>query len=482
MSLVVVGVEAPGANCPTGGEIVKTGIDGDGDHTLDDEEVIQTMPEGVQGPVGPEGPQGTQGVAGPEGSQGIQGDQGIQGPPGPEGPQGPQGPPGVAASLAYQNLLVVSLSGGDYTSIQNAIDSIGDASASNPYMIWITPGVYTESVVMAPHIHLKGSGAATTITSDVSAAGAPPGIGTVMMASETTITDLTIQNTTAAGYGACVVVPAGTTNVSMERLNVRAIGTGDSSVAFYIGGPGTSVILKDVYASGANGTTSNAGMANIDGASTVIRGGEFAGYGPGVAYGITNKGAGTNLELRDTKLVTENGSRNLSLVNVTGATTYAYGSTFLASGGDEAVGIKSREQDSYLELHSFNIHAKDAVTYNRGFHNELNSYALVYSGVIEASGGQYAQGLYLNGTTTRTSCWQVEVRSYGASAESTGVYNDGQTSGGFTSSSIWGMNYAVNQVGAGFVYLNLTNVQGTVTSANCTAVVGSGGFHASDCP
>lgn len=50
--------------------------------------------QGLQGPTGPQGPQGEQGLQGPEGptgDTGAQGPPGIQGPPGPEGPEGPQG-------------------------------------------------------------------------------------------------------------------------------------------------------------------------------------------------------------------------------------------------------------------------------------------------------------------------------------------------------------------------------------------------------
>lgn len=54
------------------------------------------------------------------------------------------------------NTRVVAKSGGDYTSIQAAIDSITDATDTNRYTVVVNPGVYTENVTLKNYVNLIG--------------------------------------------------------------------------------------------------------------------------------------------------------------------------------------------------------------------------------------------------------------------------------------------------------------------------------------
>jgi hypothetical protein len=84
----------------------------------------------------------------------------------------------------YQNVVVVAASGGDFTSVQAAIDSISDAAADNPYLVWVAPGVYNETVTMKPYVHLQGAGQeATVITSTASSGDWPPTQATLVLTS-----------------------------------------------------------------------------------------------------------------------------------------------------------------------------------------------------------------------------------------------------------------------------------------------------------
>ena len=61
------------------------------------------------------------------------------------------------------NTIVVAKSGGDFDTIQGAIDSITDNSVNNQYNILVHAGLYTENVVGKNHVYLIGNGATDSI-------------------------------------------------------------------------------------------------------------------------------------------------------------------------------------------------------------------------------------------------------------------------------------------------------------------------------
>lgn len=96
------------------------------------------------------------------------GTAGPQGPQGEAGPAGPQGPAGLTSK--YANIIVVAKSGGDFTDPVQALNSITDASATNPYLVKIMPGRYevnSSSIVLKEYVDVEGSGVNASVISAI---------------------------------------------------------------------------------------------------------------------------------------------------------------------------------------------------------------------------------------------------------------------------------------------------------------------------
>ena len=122
----------------------------------------------------------------------------------------------------YSNVIIVATSGGDYASPVEAMNSITDASESNPYLVKIMPGVYnigSNSVQMKPYVDIEGSGENTTkiignMDSSIS--------GVVVGASNSEIRFLTLKNEGGSGNAIGMYI----SGTSPQITNITAIVTG----------------------------------------------------------------------------------------------------------------------------------------------------------------------------------------------------------------------------------------------------------------
>jgi len=213
------------------------------------------------------------------------------------------------------------MSGADFISIQAAIDSISDATVDNPYEVWVAPGVYEERVILTPYVHLKGAGrGVTVINSDVAASALPPQDATVTMARGTSLSSMSIYNTTSGIYGVAVSIPADSEGVLLAGADAFALGSGSYNLAVAVFGLGTTATLQEVRASAGNGVSVNYALYNGDGASSFVRGGKYVASGPGLPNGIFNTDAGTILEVSgaeieaSTAVTHANGATDASLL------------------------------------------------------------------------------------------------------------------------------------------------------------------------
>jgi len=160
------------------------------------------------------------------------------------------------AGSQYANVVVVAKSGGDFTSIQAALDGIDDASAANPYLVWVAPGVYTETVTMKSYVDIEGAGETTTkITSDV---GSSSSSATVTGANNSELRFLTVEN--YGDYTFCIaILNSGT---SPRLTHVTAVALGGVNTTTIRNDSSAEPLIRDVTATAASTHGSNSAIAN----------------------------------------------------------------------------------------------------------------------------------------------------------------------------------------------------------------------------
>jgi hypothetical protein len=289
----------------------------------------------------------------------------------------------------YQNVVVVAKSGGDYTSVQAAIDSIPDAGADNPYLVWVAPGVYEEQVTMKPYVHLQGAGQeATVITSTASSSGTwwPPTDATLVLANDTSLRDLTVGNNGACDFNTALLATAGMTNTLVADVTARALGGGVSNFAIFLSGIGTGVTLQQVTALAENGNSRNIGLVNHWGAMAVLRGGSFTGRGGTDGWGIYNINNDATLVAEGVTALGENGSdHNAGLYSFNDAAVVLRGGSFTGRGGMQAGGVQN-QLDSTLTAEGVTALAENGSD-NYGMGNYDGTVGTLHGGSFTARGG-----------------------------------------------------------------------------------------------
>ncbi len=264
----------------------------------------------------------------------------------------------------YQNVIVVAKSGGDYTSIQTAINSISDASANNPYLVWIAPGVYTETVTMKPYVHLQGAGQEATIVTSAASSSMPPTQATLVLTRYVSLRDLTVGNSGTGERNVALLTSPGTTQTLVADVTARAQGSGTHYFALFLLRGGASVKLRGGFfiARGgggqcftiytetlseldAEGITVLAENCDLDNhglrtqGSVTLRGGSFTGRGGATTLGIYSDNFST-MEAESVTALGENGSNySIGLLNGPNAVTTLRGGSFIGREGITASGI-----------------------------------------------------------------------------------------------------------------------------------------------
>jgi hypothetical protein len=183
------------------------------------------------------------------------------------------------------NVLYVALSGGDFSSITDALNSITDNSAANRYLIKVGPGDYFGRVIMKQFVDIEGAGEKAT---KIFSPGSPgTDTGTVAGARNAELRSLTVEND--GGYAYAIGIYNG--GLSPSLLHVTVIAGGASVTNYAVFNNVASPNMDDVTANASGSAQYNLGVYN-SGSSPNMTGVVATGSGASIGnYGVYNEHA-----------------------------------------------------------------------------------------------------------------------------------------------------------------------------------------------
>jgi hypothetical protein len=216
-----------------------------------------------------------------------------------------------------KNIITVAKENGNFTHPITAIKSITDASAENPYLLVIGPGVYTmgQTLAMKPYVDIVGSGEnVTKLRGAISAGSSYVSSCMILGADNATLSSLTVENT--GGSTLSVALYNKNASPRLSNLTIKASGGAESSYAVYNDTSSPTMTNVTITASGPgygygvfNIFSSSPTMTNVD--ITALGGtGVHNGYascptmttttikaGTGVSNGVGSKCTMTNVAI-----------------------------------------------------------------------------------------------------------------------------------------------------------------------------------------
>lgn len=219
------------------------------------------------------------------------------------------------------NVVTVAKSGGDFTDPVAAVNSISTASASNPYLIFIGPGVYTlnSGLIMKEYISVMGSGIdVTTIKGSISTK---------------------VDDSTSA-------IVSGADNATLSLLSVENLGGDDFSLGIY--NSSSSFTISQVSTHGSGGTIVNVGVFNDSSSSTMLNVTANA-SGGNSNYGVLNYISSPTMTNITASAI---GGTSIGIFNNTSSSPTMTNVTARASEGTENYGVLNLYTSSPTIRHS----------------------------------------------------------------------------------------------------------------------------------
>lgn len=229
------------------------------------------------------------------------------------------GAPGHAAPAPPKAKVVVAKSGGNYTTITAALNAI-NPSETNPHIIEVWPGTYTENVTMKSYVQLVGSGR------DVTTIEAPVSTEDLILVGST-ITNVGISGFTIRGASSGIRIQTSVTAppVTIDRNTI----TGTSLSGIKAAGPNLVLVRDNIISNNnsygisftspitiENNIIAGNGANGIDcfagGVSVTIIGNTLSENQRGVACSVGAYGGGGSLQIIG-NIITSNSYRGLDV-------------------------------------------------------------------------------------------------------------------------------------------------------------------------
>ncbi len=339
------------------------------------------------------------------------------------------------------------------TALLNALSKITDASATNPYLIIIEPGIYNigaNSLQMKSYVDVQGSGENVT-----------------------KITGNLFSYTTGVVIGA--------DNMEIRSLSVENTGGSQSTVAMSNSSSSPSITNVTFIASG--GSSYNYGVVNRTSSSPIITNITVYASGGTDNTGIANDNSSPKMN-NVTIYATGGSDKNTGVLNSASSSPILTNTTVSASGGTYTNGIENLDGAS-LTMYSVTISASDGSSSNIGVANLISSSAIISDTNISVSG---TGGGSNTGVANLTSSSAI-ISNTNISASGTGEESNIGIQAGINSSAI--LNYVTIKASSGLtalcysvflgndssIKINNSSISGTTASVyanlNSTAFIGS---------
>ncbi|MBD3242518.1 MAG: hypothetical protein GF331_18155 [Chitinivibrionales bacterium] len=316
-------------------------------------------------------------------------------------PVGPHAHPGVE----YSNVIIVAKSGGDFTSVSDAVASITDASRSNQYLIWVAPGTYKDRVVLPQNVHLQGSGRSqVTLYSDEGTA--------LTLSSFTSVSDMYISCNAATGVALQLAYDV--SRCDIQRVDIHRNSTGpDTAMAI-----DTSVdycVLRDININVSRGSD-GVGLSVAQWSSVQFENLTVSVFADN-ATGIFNDGG---ITIRQGKIAVWSNGDAVALNNVDDAIIKGVEISVRGSGSVGAISNEGTSATLYLEdaLVSSVCTGTDTAY---GLKAGGGAHTRVTGGRWLSKDGTYAQGFYISGYGTTAELLGISCEATGAHTKCTGI-------------------------------------------------------------